>query len=215
MKSLRESQSGFKRRKQDRNTTIFWTLVVVAVFLLLYSLISKIEVVEAQSKVIPGYAPIKEKPVKEYREPSIKVEKVPQMDPETEVEYANIQSFVEGYRGGRIDEQYLRLLYEGCDGDLYTLRLVIAIGVAESGLGRDVKADSNFWGWFKGGDRKYDPSREVMAEEICEGISEKYPNVHDDGDSALTYTGGDQTSTWLGNVNWALDQIDNINKGGK
>lgn len=165
------------------------------------------KVVEVVSEEVEA----KKRPVGAVENAQSEIREIPKMSPETEVEYEKIEGFIEGYRGSRIDEQYLRLLYEGCDGDLYTLRLVVAIGVAESGLGRDVKADSNFWGWFKGGNRSYDPSREVMAKEICEGISKKYPNVHD-GDKSAIYTGNDSTSSWLKNVNWALDQIDKLEK---
>jgi len=116
-----------------------------------------------------------------------------------------MKKFTQTYRGSRIDDKYFNLLDENCSDE--ALRTVIAISVAETGMGRDVSRQSNFWGWFKGGNRNYDPSQEVMAKEICEGVEKNYLNIGNDSAKARKYVGHD-TTTWLRNYRWAYAQME-------
>ena len=130
----------------------------------------------------------------------------PVIDKGVNYDYSKAKSFIASYNGSRIDDNYLDLLASNCK-DYKTLRTVVAISVSESGMGRDLPhRESNFWGWFKGGDRNYDPSREVMAKDICNGIASYYPNIAD-GVGVDIYTGGDRSSTWFQNFTWAYGQM--------
>ena len=117
-----------------------------------------------------------------------------------------IENFVlEGYPGSRIDREYLDLLEEYCDDD--TLKVVIGISVAETSMGKNTNRNSNFWGYFKGGDRGYDPDRKTMAEVICKGIEKGYMNIGKNAKVTSIYTGGSENSNWINNFNWALSQM--------
>lgn len=138
---------------------------------------------------------------------SLKVSKAtPVIDKGTSYDYSKVESFIASYNGSRIDSDYLELLASNCK-DYKTLRTVVAISVSESGIGRDLPhRQSNFWGWFKGGDRNYDPSRDQMAKDICNGIATYYPSIAD-GVGVDIYTGGDRSSTWFSNFTWAYGQM--------
>jgi len=116
-----------------------------------------------------------------------------------------IKKFTQSYRGSRIDDKYFDLLDENCTDE--GLRTVVAISVAETGMGRDVNRQSNFFGWFKGGNRNYDPSRKVMAREICKGVQKSYLNIGSDSAKARKYV-GHSTTTWLRNYRWAYAQME-------
>lgn len=120
--------------------------------------------------------------------------------------YEVIYHFTQTYNGSRIDNEYYDLLKRECkDPDL--LRTVIAISVSESGMGRDLSLRySNFWGWFKGGNRNYDPSKNQMAKDICTGIRKHYSNIGSDSRQRARYIGHD-SSTWLRNFKWAEAQM--------
>lgn len=116
-----------------------------------------------------------------------------------------IEEYIIAY-GGRYDSEYLASLRKYCSED--TLKLVIAISVAETGMGTarmDLK--TNWWGYHYGGNKKYDPDMETMSRVICNGISKYYSDVATNYDRAFTYTGGDNTKTWMGNVNEALSEM--------
>jgi len=118
----------------------------------------------------------------------------------------NIEDFVlKEYPGSRIDRDYLNKLELYCSED--TLRVVIGISVAETSMGRNTNRDSNFWGYFKGGNRQYDPSREEMAKVICEGIAKSYMNIGKNNRVTSIYTGNDSPITWTKNFNWAISQM--------
>jgi hypothetical protein len=118
--------------------------------------------------------------------------------------YASAKSFTESYPDSRIDSEYFDLLYASC-GDEY-IKTVVAMSVSECGMGRDCKTNSNFWGWFKGGNRSYDPSREEMAVTICEGVRNQYPRIHE-GIGIARYTGNDRVGNWSRIFNWAYSQM--------
>lgn len=116
-----------------------------------------------------------------------------------------IEEYIIAY-GGRYDSEYLASLRNYCDED--TLKLVIAISVAETGMGKArMDKNTNWYGYFYGGDRQYDPDMETMSRVICNGISKYYSDVATNYDRAFTYTGGDNTKTWMGNVNEALSEM--------
>ena len=116
-----------------------------------------------------------------------------------------IKRFTQGYRGSRIDDKYFALLDENCSDE--ALRTVVALSVAETGMGRDVSRQSNFYGWFKGGNRNYDPSQEVMAKEICNGVEKNYLNIGNDMGKAKKYVGY-VSNDWLYNYRWAYAQME-------
>ena len=116
-----------------------------------------------------------------------------------------IEEYIIAY-GGRYDSEYLGTLRKYCDED--TLKLVVAISVAETSMGKarmDLK--TNWWGYHYGGNKRYDPDMETMSKVICNGISKYYSDVATNYDRAFTYTGGDNTKTWMGNVNEALSEM--------
>lgn len=116
-----------------------------------------------------------------------------------------VESYVKSY-GGRFTPEYLASLRKYCSED--TLRLVVAISVAETSMGKarmDLK--TNWWGYHYGGNKRYDPDMETMSKVICNGVSKYYYDVATNYDRAFTYTGGDDTNTWMGNVNEALEQM--------
>lgn len=117
----------------------------------------------------------------------------------------SIENYVKSY-GGRFTPEYLANLRKYCSED--TLRLVVAISVAETSMGKarmDLK--TNWWGYHYGGNKRYDPDMETMSKVICNGVSKYYYDVATNYDRAFTYTGGDDTNTWMGNVNEALEQM--------
>lgn len=116
-----------------------------------------------------------------------------------------VDNYVKSY-GGRFTPEYLATLRKYCDEK--TLELVIAISVAETGMGTarmDLK--TNRWGYHYRGNKKYDPDMETMSRVICNGIGKYYSDVATNYDRAYTYTGGDDTNTWIGNVNAALEEM--------
>jgi len=121
-------------------------------------------------------------------------------------QFKAIESFTQSYRGSRIDAGYLALLKENCSEE--TLRVVVAMSVSETGMGRDVKRQSNFWGWFAGGNRNYDPSREVMAKVICNGIEKSYKGIGTNDALIKKYTGNSSPKTWKANFTWAYNQME-------
>lgn len=116
-----------------------------------------------------------------------------------------IKRFTQSYRGSRIDDKYFALLDEYCSDE--ALRTVVAISVAESGMGRDVKRQSNFYGWFKGGNKNYDPDQETMAKEICNGVEKNYLNIGNDSAKQKRYVGY-VSNDWLRNFRWAYAQME-------
>ena len=115
------------------------------------------------------------------------------------------KEFTKTYRGSRIDDKYFNLLDEYCSDE--ALRTVVAISVAETGMGRDVSRQSNFYGWFKGGNRNYDPDMETMAREICTGVEKNYLNIGNDMAKAKKYVGY-VSNDWLRNYRWAYAQME-------
>ena len=116
----------------------------------------------------------------------------------------SIRQYIKSY-GGKIDDDYLSLLREHCDED--TLRVVIAISVAESSMGKNTDKQSNYWGWFAKGNRNYDPSREEMAQVICTGIAKSYMNIGYNRQVTEIYTGGDRVETWTRNFKSAFESM--------
>lgn len=116
----------------------------------------------------------------------------------------SIRDYIKSY-GGRIDDNYLAILREYCDEE--TLRVVVAISVAETSMGKNTDKQANFWGYFYKGNRGYDPDRREMAEVICRGISKVYMNIGVDRRITEIYTGGDRVNTWIGNFTIAFNEM--------
>jgi len=126
---------------------------------------------------------------------------------EPETKKANtdkVAKYIKSYKG-EISNKYLKTLREYCDED--TLKLVVAISVAETSMGKNTNRDTNFFGYFYGGDRQYDPSMKEMSRVICNGIGKYYSDVATNVKSAQRYTGGDNVKTWMKNVNIALGKM--------
>lgn len=115
-----------------------------------------------------------------------------------------IEEYILSY-GGRYDSEYLASLRKYCSED--TLKLVIAISVAETNMGNSTLRHSNFYGYFYGGNRNYDPDYTEMSEVICRGISKYYFDVASNRAKAVRYTGGDNVDMWIANVNKALSNM--------
>ena len=114
-----------------------------------------------------------------------------------------IEKYILSY-GGRYDSEYLTSLRKYCSED--TLKLVIAISVAETGMGKArMDRNTNWYGYFYNGDRQYDPDVDTMSRVICHGIGKYYSDVNVNVANANRYTGGDHTTTWMENVNKALE----------
>ena len=115
---------------------------------------------------------------------------------------SGVDKYVKVY-GGRFTPEYLVTLRKYCSED--TLKLVVAISVAETGMGKArMDKKTNWYGYHYGGKSSYDPDMETMSKVICNGIGKYYSDVATNYDRAYTYTGGDNTVTWMGNVNEAL-----------
>lgn len=116
-----------------------------------------------------------------------------------------VDNYVKSY-GGRYTPEYLATLRRYCSED--TLKLVVAISVAETGMGTArLDRKTNWYGYFYGGDRQYDPDMETMSRVICNGISKYYSDVNVNYAKAKRYTGNDNTTTWMANVNGALEDM--------
>lgn len=130
-------------------------------------------------------------------------------------------SFIQSYPGGRINQDYYSLLSQYCGADSHTLKLVVGMSVSESGMGGKGLAStkvSNFWNFFKGGNRAYDPDRRTMAKEICNSIKTNYWMVDTDFHQARCYVRGCgdpctsascrlEIKTWQKNLNFSLGQM--------
>ncbi len=140
-----------------------------------------------------------------YLIPTDNIEEIVHEDP-PDPRIEAIRAFTKRYRGSRIDGQYFELLEKNCSVE--GLRTVVAISVAESGMGRDTPfRHSNFWGWFAGGNRNYDPDKETMSRVICTGIERNYIGIGHDFNKASRYVGHNPTN-WLSNFNWAYYQME-------
>jgi len=126
------------------------------------------------------------------------VKQVPQIAPQ------DVERYITSY-GGRYSAEYLASLRQYCDED--TLKLVVAISVAETSMGKNTDKKTNWYGYFYKGNRSYDPSVDEMSRVICNGISKYYSDVATNAVKAKRYTGGDHTSTWMGNVQSALSAM--------
>lgn len=123
---------------------------------------------------------------------------------ESFVKNDKIKEYIVSY-GGRINDEYLASLRKYCDED--TLKLVVAISVAETGMGKATDNYSNFYGYFYNGNRNYDPDYEEMSKVICNGISKYYSDVAMNRGKAVKYTGGDNVDMWIKNVDNALSKM--------
>lgn len=123
---------------------------------------------------------------------------------EVKIEQDKVKEYINSY-GGRINDEYLASLRKYCDEE--TLKLVVAISVAETNMGNSTLRHSNFYGYFYGGNRNYDPDYTEMSEVICRGISKYYFDVASNRAKAVRYTGGDNVDMWIANVNKALSNM--------
>jgi hypothetical protein len=116
-----------------------------------------------------------------------------------------VKSFIFDVYKGRYSEEYFELLRENCSDE--GLKTVVALSVAESSMGKNTNKKSNWYGWFKGGNRNYDPDVEEMAKEICTGIEKSYLGIGTDMSKVRRYVGY-VSNTWLNNYRWAYAQME-------
>jgi len=140
----------------------------------------------------------------ELKEPKTTIILVPEEQEAEVVEVDKVKEYIDSY-GGRINDEYLATLRNYCDEE--TLKLVIAISVAETNMGKSTIRHSNFYGYFYGGNRNYDPNYAEMSEVICRGISKYYSDVASNRAKAVRYTGGDNVDMWMLNVDKALKSM--------
>ena len=122
-----------------------------------------------------------------------------------EVKRDKVKEYIVSY-GGRINDEYLATLRKYCDED--TLKLVVAISVAETNMGKATDNHSNFYGYFYKGNRGYDPSYEEMSRVICNGVSKYYSDVATNRSRAVKYTNNDNVDRWIKVVNNALSKME-------
>lgn len=123
---------------------------------------------------------------------------------DTEIEQDKVKEYINSY-GGRINDEYLASLRKYCDEE--TLKLVVAISVAETSMGKATDNHSNFYGYFYGGNRSYDPSYDEMSMVICRGISKYYSDVAVNRDRAIKYVGSHNVDMWIQNVDKAISKM--------
>lgn len=131
-------------------------------------------------------------------------------------EDASIDKFVSWYPGSRITKEYLEVIKSNCTPE--DAKRLVAMSVAETGQGRDVSwMESNFFGWFPGGNRSYDPGYDQMSKDICNGLQDRYKNIPSDNAVAWYIWGMDYVDTtsdmkvsiakWQDRYNWAISQM--------
>jgi len=117
----------------------------------------------------------------------------------------SITRYIASYPGARFNQEYLNSLAKYCDDE--TLRVVIAISVSETSMGRNTNRKSNFYGYFYKNNRQYDPSYDEMSRVICNGISKSYMQIGRDAQVTSKYTGGDSVKTWTNNFMSAYNSM--------
>ena len=115
-----------------------------------------------------------------------------------------VRQYIKSY-GGKIDDGYLSLLREHCSEE--TLKVVVAISVAETSMGKNTSKKTNYFGWHRGGDVNYDPGASEMAQEICRGVEKSYKTIGVNRAVTEAYTGGDRVDTWTSNYLTALESM--------
>lgn len=124
--------------------------------------------------------------------------------PKAEVVDDSVRQFIKSY-GGKIDDDYLSHLRKYCSEE--ALKVVVAISVAETSMGKNTNKQSNYFGWHKGGDINYDPEVPEMAQEICRGVQKSYMNIGRNHAVTRAYTGGDRVDVWTKNFLFALERM--------
>lgn len=218
MKNIfRDSLGKFKSLKinlldgQRRGEIVFRRVFLLVIVYVLIVLVGKLITNKSQEaykveEVDAGYTYTQEEYPELYEIPEVEVIEVVETGGKGLVveEKDSVREYIKSYRG-KIDDDYLALLRKYCDEE--TLKVVVAISVAESSMGKNTNKQSNYFGWFKGNNRSYDPIREEMAQEICRGIGTYYRNIGFDRNLTMRYTGGDRVETWTGNFMSAIESM--------
>jgi hypothetical protein len=197
---------------------VFFILVMFAIVALLGMLliekepyeeyIKEVEEVDAREEGVDGVGNVvKEGDIINGQEVVVedgKASYVVEYDPMSE-QAKVVKSFIFDVYKGRYSEEYFELLRENCSDE--GLKTVVALSVAESSMGKNTSKKSNWYGWFKGGNRNYDPDVEEMAKEICTGIEKSYLGIGTDMSKVRRYVGY-VSNTWLNNYRWAYAQME-------
>jgi len=215
MKNIfRDSLGKFKSLKinlldgQRRGEIVFRRVFLLVIVYVLIVLVGKLITNKSQEaykveEVDAGYTYTQEEYPELYEIPEVEVVETGGKGLVIE-EKDSVREYIKSY-GGKIDDDYLALLRKYCDEE--TLKVVVAISVAESSMGKNTNKQSNYFGWFKENNRSYDPIREEMAQEICRGIGTYYRNIGFDRNLTMRYTGGDRVETWTGNFMSAIESM--------
>lgn len=181
--------------KAEKEPSRLWIVAIVAmVIVAVHSAIPKWEMVE----YVPMDIPMPTVQTAEIKGASIEVE-LRKPIPE------NVKLFVASYPNAKMDNEYLQIIANRCNGDVELLESIVAMAVAETALGRETTFNANYWGWFKDGNRNYDPDKEEMATEIVNGVRNYYPNLTHE--AIVIYTGNDNPETWESIYNWAMSEM--------
>lgn len=127
-----------------------------------------------------------------------------------------VLKFVTTYNGSRIDRSYLEKITVACGGNTKKVKSIVAIALSETGLGRDVKKKTNFYGYHLGG-ASYDPSLDTIVKNMCKAVGGSYKNLPA-GESVAMYVYGRSYSklnasqkegvkAWQGRYNWAMKEM--------
>lgn len=139
----------------------------------------------------------------EYNNYTPPVEEIPEVAGKGVID-DGIRQYIKSY-GGKIDDGYLSLLREYCSEE--AVKVVVAISVAETSMGKNTDKQSNYFGWHKGGDVNYDPGVPEMAREICVGVQRSYMTIGYNRAVTEAYTGGDRVDTWTRNFRSAFESM--------
>lgn len=127
-------------------------------------------------------------------------------------------------RKHRYTETYLTQIYNACEQDQHCLFSIVAISGQESSFGMagkandSIGANTNYWGFFRNGNRIYDPNQAEMAEvmggkfkpsskEYFKNIIDKNGNINER--LARIYHGNDRHSLWVNAVSKFYKQLIN------
>jgi len=94
-----------------------------------------------------------------------------------------IDDFVRSYEGNKYTGNYLNALRVACETE-EDVKKVLSIGLAETGMGKHVDRETNFYGFFKGGDKSYDPDFKIMAIDMCNAVGNGYAYLPNDNSVA-------------------------------
>lgn len=182
-KLLKKTKSKIKETflEDDFNKTTFKYRLII-VLLVLALIMALAFAFKKEDSTIPQAqaaetVEIKEEVVVKEVDITKKKEKIVYVDKTDFYAIENIYTFAKTYRGSKMTAEYFGYIRNSCKDNPVAISKVIALYVAETGLGRDTSNKSNFAGWFAGGNRSFDPSQKEMAQIMCKAVTGVYKNL--------------------------------------